>query len=102
MTPTLGRIEARRNRHFCWHFSRSRVEVGAHCMTRHLKPFALVLKGIRDDAEQALAMLARCRDFRIVDLRCDSCGHVQLLSAGDRERLAATCPNCRGGELISG
>ncbi len=59
-----------------------------------------VLKRIRDDAQEALSMLATRAEVRALGWRCVTCGNVKHFTRPALKDVAPPCPKCRGAEFV--
>ncbi len=68
-------------------------------MAEQIESLRSVLKRIRDDAQEALAMLAASGPARSLAWRCVQCGSVKHFTRPAVKEVAPPCPKCRGAEF---
>ncbi|MDQ6624322.1 MAG: zinc ribbon-containing protein [Verrucomicrobiota bacterium] len=71
-------------------------------MANQVSPLRTVLQRIRNDAEEAIALLSeRGKEVRALGWRCIKCGHVKHFTRPALHEVAAPCPRCRGAEFVA-
>jgi len=69
-------------------------------MADQVDSLGAVLKRIRDDAQEALSLVATRAELRALGWRCVGCGNVKHFTRPALKEIAAPCPKCRGAEFV--